>query len=127
MLNEADFALRALRAQDAAMLLRWRNSARVLSMMFSEHQIAPAEHEAWFARALAAPDSRYYVLEYLGRSIGSLNVTQIDWARRSCFVGYYIGEPDAPKGSGTIFGRLMLREIFEAARTERNIRPSLRL
>jgi len=111
MMN-ADYSMRPLRRDDAAMLLQWRNSERVRSMMFGDHVITLKEHEAWLARAFTSHDSRHYVVEYGGRPIGCVNITAIDRNAGTCFAGYYLGDADAPQGSGTAMGRLMLNEIF---------------
>ena len=43
--------LRPLNSGDKDRMLAWRNSPEVSAYMYTDHLIAPEEHERWFAGA----------------------------------------------------------------------------
>ncbi len=115
-----DFAVRPLQADDQALLLRWRNSERVRVNMYTDHLISENEHAAWFSRALVDPAARYLVFSHLGRAVGFISFTGISTAHGRCTWAFYLGEEDAPRGSGSAmeffaldyaFGTLGIRKL----------------
>jgi UDP-4-amino-4,6-dideoxy-N-acetyl-beta-L-altrosamine N-acetyltransferase len=69
--------------------------------MYSDHTISPDEHVAWFKRALTAKDARFLIFEIGGRPLGFVSFTNISELHERCTWAFYIGEADAPKGSGS--------------------------
>jgi len=105
--------LRAVEEKDLELLLRWRNSERIRANMYTSHLITPAEHLAWFGRLSQDADSFAFLFEADGRPLGVVNLNHLDWRNQRCHWGFYLGEADAPRGSGTRMAYLALRHIFE--------------
>jgi UDP-4-amino-4,6-dideoxy-N-acetyl-beta-L-altrosamine N-acetyltransferase len=106
--------LRRVEAADSARLLAWRNSPEVAAYMYSDHQISQAEHEAWFAAAMAAEDRRYWIIEADGAPVGLANLAKIDSAARRCEWAYYLGNPAMRgRGIGAQVEYIVLRHVFE--------------
>lgn len=98
LIQDQEKRLRRLRAEDEKRLLDWRNQAHIRAASFDQDPIDAATHAAWFAKARARPDAMYAVFEDQGRPLGHVALTPGDegfwrWS-------FYIGEPDAPRGSG---------------------------
>jgi UDP-4-amino-4,6-dideoxy-N-acetyl-beta-L-altrosamine N-acetyltransferase len=81
--------------------------------MYTDHEITMDEHRAWFERLRREPDPPFLVFEFRGMPIGVVQVTQIDRRNNKCYWGFYIGDPEAPPGSGTALGFFGLNHIFE--------------
>ena len=102
----AECRLRRVDIGDRERLLTWRNSDPVRGQMFTKRAISPAEHAAWFARAVVDPDTDHLVFEHEGRPLGLTSVS------RGGSGGLYIGEPLAPQGSGSALLALTLDHAF---------------
>lgn len=100
------------------MVLNWRNQEHIRSVMFHDRVISLEEHRKWFDRV--KKDKRTIVkIFYLENvPVGVVNFTNIDLENGKCSWGFYVGDPSAPKGSGTLMGYLALNFVFE----ELNIR-----
>ena len=108
----SQFKLRPIQSADMDIILEWRNKAHIRAFMLSDNIINPKEHEKWFNQTLAREDADYQILEYLNKPVGLANATGIDEDNHSCHWGFYLGEPDLPRGTGTIMGILMIEHIF---------------
>lgn len=94
------------------MLYQWRNSSQIRKNMYTDHFISREEHDRWFNRVQTDDNSIPKLLVYQEQPIGFVNFTDINQEQRKCFWGFYIGDEDAPKGSGKIMGLLALDLIF---------------
>jgi methionyl-tRNA formyltransferase len=108
-----DYRLRQLTEQDLNLVRNWRNSDHVRANMYTDHIISEEEHRAWFQRVMVDPTVRYLILEYRDRPVGLVNFTAIDTRNSKCMWGFYLGETDLPRGSGTIMGYLSMNYVFE--------------
>lgn len=106
------FSLRAVTRGDLPMLLDWRNHPSVRDFMLTRHEIAPAEHRAWFERARQDDTRRLLVVEDGAEPVGYVQFANVvaggisDW-------GFY-ARPEAPKGTGQKLGRAALAHAFDA-------------
>lgn len=106
--------LRQLVEDDLETILKWRNSEHIRANMFSDHIITIEEHLSWYKNLLVYEQfNKYMIYEYSGIPTGLVYITQIDKFNNKCYWGFYIGEKDAPKGSGLAMGYLALEYIFE--------------
>lgn len=105
-------SLRPMRLEDAALVLAWRNSERVRLAMLDSRIIEASSHMEWVARVLADATCLYWVFELDARPVGLVYFTQIDETAGVCRWGFYLGEPQLPKGSGTVLGLLALDRLF---------------
>jgi UDP-4-amino-4,6-dideoxy-N-acetyl-beta-L-altrosamine N-acetyltransferase len=113
MPRREDYRLRPIAEGDLDMVLRWRNSDRIRGNMYTDHIITVGEHRSWFLRLRGQPVATFLIFEYCGKPIGIVNVTNIDGKNEKCSWGFYIGDPEAPPGSGTALGYFGLNYIFE--------------
>ncbi|BDV43447.1 acetyltransferase [Geotalea uraniireducens] len=112
MLERNRCTLRPVTEDDLARLLEWRNSERIRLNMYSDHLISWEEHRAWFARLQESDTARTLLFAVDGRPLGVVNAVRIDRRNGTCYWGFYLGETDAPRGSGTAMGYLGLDYIF---------------
>lgn len=112
MMLYADCRLRPLAPDDCARVLSWRNQDRVRAGMYSDHVIAPDEHDRWFAKALTDATAAYYIFEHKDRPLGFVSFTGIDRTHDRCTWAFYLGEADAPRGSGAAMELLALDAAF---------------
>ncbi|MCX6834628.1 MAG: UDP-4-amino-4,6-dideoxy-N-acetyl-beta-L-altrosamine N-acetyltransferase [candidate division Zixibacteria bacterium] len=113
MLKREDCRFRRMERSDLDLVLRWRNSERIREAMYTDHVITRDEHYAWFERVTRNNATMHFVFEREGRPLGVVNVVDIDRRNLRCVWGFYIGEEDAPRGSGTAMGYLALECLFE--------------
>ncbi len=111
-----DYRLRTLTEQDREQILRWRNSDSIRANMYNDHIISPSEHRTWFDCVTQDDSAIYLLFEYRQRPTGLVYFTDIDRENGKCMWGFYLGDPDAPLGSGTVMGYLSLNRIFEHAK-----------
>jgi UDP-4-amino-4,6-dideoxy-N-acetyl-beta-L-altrosamine N-acetyltransferase len=105
--------LRPIRPADSAQLLGWRNAPHVAAYMYADHLIGQDEHDRWFARALGAPDRRYWIIERDGEGVGLANLTRIDPVSRKCDWAYYLGETSTRgQGIGSCVEYIVLQQVF---------------
>jgi len=113
MFRQEECRLRRMEQSDLDLVLRWRNSERIRQAMYTDHVITHDEHHAWFERVTRNNVTMHFVFECAGRPLGVVNVVDIDRSNLRCVWGFYIGEEDAPRGSGTSMGYLALEYLFE--------------
>lgn len=104
--------LRPLEESDLAMVLKWRNSDRVRSFMFTNHLISREEHLRWF-RGIDPQQRQCLIFELRQEACGLVNIYQIDRRNRCCAWGFYIGSSAAPRGAGLLMGYLAMEYIFK--------------
>jgi UDP-4-amino-4,6-dideoxy-N-acetyl-beta-L-altrosamine N-acetyltransferase len=106
------FSLRPMREGDLRTVLSWRNSERIRAVSLSSHEIAWEEHLAWYERS-KNDDSIYPMLfECRGQPAGVVNFTGIDRPAGWAGWGFYLGDPNAPKGAASAMGFLALNYAF---------------
>jgi RimJ/RimL family protein N-acetyltransferase len=74
-------SLRPAHEDDRDLLLAWRNEPAVRAASRSAGEVSPEEHAAWFARRLADPGTRIFVVEYDGVPAGQVRVDRVDGSR----------------------------------------------
>lgn len=81
--------------------------------MYSDHSITWDEHLAWFKRLESNKAASILLFSVDGHPLGVINATRIDRHNGTCYWGFYIGEANAPRGSGTAMGYLGLDHLFD--------------
>lgn len=94
------------------LLLYWRNQDHIRKVMFEDKVIIPSEHEKWFTKIQHDQHSYVKIFYFENTPLGMVNI-KMDEPNNICHWGFYIGEKNAPKGSGTRLGFLALSFIFE--------------
>lgn len=105
--------LRPMREDDLPLTRRWRNDPEIRAFMFSQHTISVAEHRAWYERATKSPREHLFIMERGGEGSAFLRLHVQDEASSRAEWGFYTS-PEAPRGTGTILGRLGVGQAFGA-------------
>lgn len=93
--------LHTLTDTDLDLILPWRNAPAVRRNMYSHHEIAPAEHRAWFQRIQNDPSARWYLYrDAADNPQGVVYFTALNPEQGIAFWGFY-ARPEAPPGTGT--------------------------
>lgn len=108
-----DYSLRPIAEADLGKVLEWRNSERIRSNMYTDHFITLEEHRSWFDLLHKKKTDIYLVFELFQKPVGLTYFTNIDPKNGKCFWGFYLGEENLPRGTGTIMGTLGLEYAFE--------------
>jgi UDP-4-amino-4,6-dideoxy-N-acetyl-beta-L-altrosamine N-acetyltransferase len=108
----ADCRLRPMAEEDRARVLSWRNQDRIRVNMYNSHVIAPDEHDRWFDRAVKDASAVYRIFEHRDRPLGFVSFTGLDRIHGRSSWAFYLGEADAPRGSGAAMELLALDEAF---------------
>lgn len=118
MLNIGNFQLKKLEKKDLELILQWRNTKEIRSVMYEDHQITIDEHLKWYEKLVVDDTKVARLLTYEEKPIGFVNFTKIDKMDRTCYWGFYIGEKQSVKRAGTVLGLLALDYIFEKRHTQ---------
>lgn len=108
-----DFILRDVTLADAPTLFAWRRSPRIAAMMLQPPPETFEAHLNYLGHVLASLGTHaLYLLEHRGRPVGHVGLKLAadypgtgDWT-------IYLGELDAPRGTGFALGVLALDRIF---------------
>ena len=114
MPTREDYRLRPIAEEDLELVLHWRNSDRIRRNMYGDHIISMDEHRAWFNRLEENPNVVFLVFELRQMPVGMVYFTDIDRKNDKCFWGFYLGQENLPRGTGTIMGVLGMEYAFEA-------------
>lgn len=112
MIDLSKYHLKDLKEDDLELVLNWRNSKAIRSSMYTDHIITMEEHKKWFNKVGSDNTMAVKIFSNENKPLGLVNISKIDQINNKCYWGFYIGEPDAPTGSGTIMGILALEYMF---------------
>ncbi|WLG16679.1 UDP-4-amino-4,6-dideoxy-N-acetyl-beta-L-altrosamine N-acetyltransferase [Bacillus cereus] len=113
MLDIGDFQLKSLEKNDLELILKWRNTKEIRSVMYEDHEITIDEHLKWYEKLVMDDTKVARLLTYKEKPIGFVNFTKIDEMNQTCYWGFYIGEKEGVRRAGTVLGLLALDYIFE--------------
>ncbi|WP_428966753.1 GNAT family N-acetyltransferase [Micromonospora fluostatini] len=82
--------LRPATGDDLVTMLRWRNHPQVRAVSNTRHEIAPAEHAAWWAGVRTDPDRRVLIHRYADRDAGVVTFSGVTSPRRDLVWGFYL-------------------------------------
>ncbi|GEN45509.1 UDP-4-amino-4,6-dideoxy-N-acetyl-beta-L-altrosamine N-acetyltransferase [Alkalibacillus haloalkaliphilus] len=112
-INLSSFYLRDLNESHLDQVLTWRNQPHIHSVMYTDRLITKNEHEQWYQNVLVNDRIIAKLLFQEEKPLGIVQFTQIHDSFKRCHWGFYVGETDAPKGTGTVLGLLALDYIFK--------------
>ena len=113
MTMRKEYRLRPVVEEDLELVLSWRNSDRIRRNMYGDHIICMDEHRIWFKHLEQNPAAEYLFFEFQRKPIGMVYFTDIDSKNNKCFWGFYLGEENLPRGTGTVMGVLGIEYAFE--------------
>jgi UDP-4-amino-4,6-dideoxy-N-acetyl-beta-L-altrosamine N-acetyltransferase len=107
-------SLRDVAPGDQEAIRVWRNHPEVRKHMYTDHEISPDEHRAWFLRILRDPACKYWIIVCDGEDVGLLYLYDIDTTNRRCYWGFYTADPGVRgKGVGSFAEFSVLRFVFD--------------
>ncbi|MFB7141785.1 UDP-4-amino-4,6-dideoxy-N-acetyl-beta-L-altrosamine N-acetyltransferase [Gottfriedia sp. NPDC056225] len=112
MIQIEGFKLSNLEQKDLNLILAWRNSDRIRSVMNSDETITIEQHTNWFHSLNDDQTKIAKLCLYKNKPIGFIQFTNLNKLHRTCEWGFYIGEKNAPRGSGTVMGILALDYLY---------------
>lgn len=107
------YRLRDVTPADKERIFRWRNSERVRSVMRCDRPIAPEDHDRWFAALLERKDRLFFLFEMMGKPVGVMQYKEVSRVDGTCSWGFYLGERNLPRGTGTVLACLGLMRAFD--------------
>jgi UDP-4-amino-4,6-dideoxy-N-acetyl-beta-L-altrosamine N-acetyltransferase len=107
------YTIRELAEKDLDLVLHWRNSEKVRANIYSDQIITMEQHLAWYKRLIESDNSFYLMFEYNGLPSGIVNFVQMEHIHKRCHWGFYLGEANLPKGTGSIMCQLGLQYAFK--------------
>lgn len=107
-----DYRLRNIEREDLPVIWKWRNAEHIRIHMYNDQPIPWEDHVAWFDREQQNTSSYTKLFIHKNRPLGLVRFSEIDLDHQTCHWGFYIGEKNAPKGSGTVMGMLALHFLF---------------
>jgi hypothetical protein len=112
--------LRDIAPHDQETIRVWRNHPEVRKYMYTDHEIGPDEHNAWFARILRDSTCKYWIIVCDGEDVGLLYLHDIDTRNSRCYWGFYTASPSARgKGVGSFAEFSVLRFVFDDLRLQK--------
>lgn len=90
-LRIGDYSIRPIEENDLKLLLLWRNSERIHSVMLTDHKITWDEHYNWFKKISEYNPKRNFIFEYKNEPIGYIGYTDNDEKNKICSPGAYLG------------------------------------
>ncbi len=113
-------ALRDMRPGDRDQVRQWRNLPAVARYMYTDGEIAEAEHAVWFARVLVDPSCTYWIITCDGADVGLACITGIDRAHSRCSWAFYIASSDLRgRGVGSVVEYSVLSHVFDTLGLEK--------
>lgn len=102
-------SLRLMTEADLPRTLAWRNHPEIRRYMYSQVEISPTEHAAWFRNASVNPSRVLLIFEVGGVPVGYANFTLYEGGEAGW--GFYLA-PDALKGTGRLMGEAITEYAF---------------
>ncbi len=109
-----DINLLPLSADDLEMVRQWRNSPEVAAYMYNDHFITEEQQKNWFASLQKNTSAKCWIIEYDGKKLGLVSVTDINSTFSSCSWAFYLGD-NSVRGAG-IGGKVeynIMKYVFE--------------
>ena len=114
MFTYNQYSMRPIEYEDLKMILDWRNSERIHSVMLTDHKITWEEHSRWFEKIKNNPVKFHFVFEYESRPVGYIGYSDVDREAGTCAPGLYIGaKEDLPPEAGIIIYYMSTAYAFE--------------
>ncbi|WML46077.1 UDP-4-amino-4,6-dideoxy-N-acetyl-beta-L-altrosamine N-acetyltransferase [Neobacillus sp. PS3-40] len=107
-----NYSLRKLEGNSKDIIYNWRNMNSIRSNMYNDQPIPYETHCQWFENILQNQNELYRLFFYEENPIGLVSFKNTNSQSQTCVWGFYIGEKNSPKGSGTIMGSLALDYAF---------------
>ena len=112
--------IRDISSTDKEQMRNWRNSDNVRPYMYNDKIIEKNEHSMWFDRMIHDNTKKYWVIELDGKSVGVVNLTNIDYVNSSCDWAFYIFDTNVRgRGVGSFVEKFILNYVFSKLNLEK--------
>jgi UDP-4-amino-4,6-dideoxy-N-acetyl-beta-L-altrosamine N-acetyltransferase len=111
MTIETNSYLKPIVYEDLTLVLEWRNKESIRKNMYNEDLITLEQHYKWFDSIKENPNKKTYLF-YLNDSPKGVVNYNIDLQNEKCEWGFYLGEDNLPKGTGSLMGYLAIENAF---------------
>lgn len=107
-----DAILRDIIEVDLPKILTWRNQSHIREVMLQQEEILWENHRSWYHSLAENPTKLSKVFTVSNIDYGILNISEWSKVNNCCSWGFYIGDREAPKGTGLLMGFTSLNYIF---------------
>lgn len=83
---------RLIQEDDLEMIMQWRMMPEITKFMNTDPQLTLEGQKKWLEHIRKDKTVRNWVIEAEGKSVGVLNLMDIDWHNKRCSWGYYVAE-----------------------------------
>lgn len=109
-----ELRLRPIQDSDTDNIVLWRNKEEVRSQFIFRDTLTPEMHRNWLRDKVYTGLVIQYIIEWDGRSIGSVYLRDIDLKNESGEFGIFIGETgERGKGIGSLTAKAFTEYCFE--------------
>lgn len=84
--------LRSIKEEDQEMIREWRMRPEVTKYMYTDPIITEESQKIWFRSISYDKSIKVWIIQYDGKDIGLLNISNIDEVNRKCEWAYYIAD-----------------------------------
>lgn len=71
---------------------KWRNSPEVSKYMYTDAFISTEDQINWYRKIKNDKNSRHWLIQYEGKSVGVVSITDIKHQLSNCYWGFYLGD-----------------------------------
>ncbi len=87
--------------------------------MYNDQIITEKQHHQWFKNVNSSKTEHDFIFTIDHTDTGFVSFKDIDHHNHHCYWGFYIGEAQSPKGSGSVMGFLALEWAFQQLEVEK--------
>lgn len=114
------FNFRRLNEGDLNLVMQWRSDPTVSRFMQTDITPNIVEQKKWFAKVSEDPSYVYWVILYKDSPVGVLNLADVDYSKRECSWGFYLGDPSC-RNMGGLLPPYLYNFLFRACRWQKLI------
>lgn len=103
--------LERLNERSAEMVREWRNDAKIKQHMFYTKDISAEQQEQWF-QGIDNNNNFFFVIHANNKPVGLINISQINWARKTAQTGLFIYDDDSIASDIPVRASLAMLDIF---------------
>ena len=108
---------RELNSDDAEMVLKWRTKERITRYMSTDIDHDIEAQEKWLHDSFSRTGYYHWIIQYAGKDIGFINISNWNSDLKETFWGYYIGD-DSALGIGGIVPPCLYKFAFDVLGVE---------
>jgi UDP-4-amino-4,6-dideoxy-N-acetyl-beta-L-altrosamine N-acetyltransferase len=112
MFHLHDYGLREIASHDSSVLLQWHNSDHIRAASFNDHLMTEQEHQQWFDSLKTERRSKHLIFESRQVPLGLVRFAHIEKRHNTAQWGFYLGDTQLPKGTGTVLTYFGLEYAF---------------